>query len=247
MFILGELFCSVCDFCLKFEPHWKKQLLETGQNTRIRKRRLALSEIMTILISFHVSGYKDFKTFYLAVVSNYWRCAFAKLVSYQRFVEWIPSTIIPLMAYLQSCFGTSSGIGFVDWTCLKVCHHRRISQHKVFQVLAKRSKTSVDWFYGFKLHLVVNHQEELLNIALTEGNVDDRKPVPELLKGLGGKFFGDKGYICAQLAEDLRKKGILLVTKLKKNMKNKLMELTNKKLLRQPAMIESVIEQLKHI
>jgi hypothetical protein len=188
-----------------------------------------------------MSGYKDFKTFYLAVVSNYWRSAFGKLVSYQRFVEWIPSTIIPLMAYQPSCFGTSSGIGFVDSTCLKVCHNRRILQHKVFQGLAKKGKTSVDWFYGFKLHLVVNHQGELLNIALTEGNVDDRKPVPELLKGLWGKFFADKGYISGQLAEYLYKKGILLITKLKKNMKNKLMELTDKRLLRQRAMIESVI------
>lgn len=162
-------------------------------------------------------------------------------------MEWIPSTIIPLMAYLHSSFGTSTGIGFVDSTCLKVCHNRRISQHRVFQGLAKRGKTSVDWFYGFKLHLAVNHQGELLNIALTPGNVDDRKPVPELFKGLWGKFFGDKGYISASLAQDLRKKGIVLTTKLKKNMKNKLMDLTDKKLLRQRAIIESVIEQLKNI
>ena len=146
------------------------------------------------------SGYKNFKTFYLELVSLYWQEAFPDLVSYNRFIEWQPSTLIPLMAYLRSRLGTSTGIGFIDSTSIKVCHNRRIKQHRVFKAIAQRGKTSVDWFYGFKLHLAINHQGELLNVALTTGNVDDRKPVKELLQGQYGQFFGDKGYISAALA-----------------------------------------------
>lgn len=222
MFSLEELFCSVDDFCALFEPGWKQHLLTQGK-CRLRNRRLSLSEIMTIEIAFHLSAYKTFKTFYLEIVSSYWREAFPNLVSYNRFVEWQPSTLIPLMTYLRSCLGKSTGIGFIDSTSIKVCHNRRIKQHRVFKAIAKRGKTSVDWFYGFKLHLAINHRGELLNVALTTGNIDDRKPVKELLKEQSGQFFGDKGYISAALARDLRESNIILVTKFKKRMKNKLM------------------------
>ncbi len=151
------------------------------------------------------------------------------------------------MAYFRSRLGTNTGIGFIDSTCIKVCHNRRIKAHKVFDGIAKRGKTSVDWFYGFKLHLAINDRGELLNIALTSGNVDDRKPVKELLQGQSGKFFADKGYISKALANSLQDSGIILITKLKKNMRNQLMKFDDKQLLRKRAVIESVIEQLKHI
>ena len=238
MLSLEELFCPIEDFCRIFEPSWKQQLLTHGK-CRFRSRRLSLSpkgyrfayEIMTIEVAFHLSGYKNFKTFYLELVSCYWQKAFPNLVSYNRFVEWLPSTLIPLMAYLRSRLGTSTGIGFIDSTSIKVCHNRRIKQHKVFKAIAERGKTSVDWFYGFKLHLAINHRGErtcphlLLNIALTTGNIDDRKPVKELLKEQHGQFFGDKGYISKTLARDLRDSNVILVTKFKKNMNNRLMTL----------------------
>ena len=247
MFILEELFCSIDDFCLGFEADWKKRLIQNGSHRRLRRRRLSLSEIMTILISFHNSGCRTFKAFYLNIVSNYWRSAFPNLVSYSRFIEWIPSTVIPLMIYLRSRMGTATGIGFIDSTSLKVCHNRRISSHRVFDGIAKRGRTSVDWFYGFKLHLVINDRGELLNVALTTGNIDDRKPVRDLLQGHTGRFFGDKGYVSKALAHDLRKSGIVLITKFKKKMNNKLMRWSDKQLLRKRAVIESVIEQLKHM
>lgn len=202
---------------------------------------------MTIEIAFHFSAHKTFKAFYLEIVSLYWREALTNLVSYNRFVEWQPSTLIPLMAYLRSRLGASTGIGFIDSTSIKVCHNRRIKQHRVFKAIAKRGKTSVDWFYGFKLHLAINHRGELLNVALTTGNIDDRKPVKELLKEQFGQFFGDKGYISAPLARALRDSNVILVTKFKKNMNNRLMTMLDKQLLRKRAIIESVIEQLKHI
>ena len=181
-------------------------------------------------------------------MQKHWQAYFPKLVSYNRFVEWIPSTLIPLCAYLRSRFGSCSGISFMDSTSLRVCHNKRIRQHKVFQNLAARGKTSVDWFFGFKLHFVVNDKGELLNFQVTPGNIDDRKPVPRLLQYLFGKVYADKGYISLKLAKDLVDRvGIQLITKLKRNMKQRLMPFSDRLLLRKRAVIETIIDQLKNI
>lgn len=248
MFSLEELFCSVDDFCCTFEPQWKQQLLGFGLKLRHRQRSLSLSEIMTILIAFHQSCYRNFKTYYQQKVQADWAEAFPGLVSYQRFIEWVPSTLVPMCAYLRSCFGNCSGISFLDSTPLRVCHNRRIERHKVFEDLAARGKTSVDWFFGFKLHLVVNDRGELLNIVLTPGNTDDRTPMPKLLQQLFGKVFADKGYVSQKLAKQLLKTaGIQLITKLKRNMKQRLMPLTDRLMLRKRSIIETIIDQLKNI
>jgi hypothetical protein len=246
---LLELFCSVDDFCKEFLPIWNQQLLSSGQKQRQRARSLTLSEIMTILISFHQSHYRDFKAFYGEQVAKYWRSEFPGLVSYNRFVEYIPSALVPLMVYLHTCcLGQCSGISFIDSTSLDVCLNPRIHSHKVFAGLAKRGKTSTGWFFGFKLHLVVNDQGELLEFCITPGNVDDRKPVPRLVKKLFGKLFGDKGYLSQSLAQTLRHLfDIQLITKLRSNMKNQLMLWTDRMLLRKRAIIETIIDQLKNI
>jgi hypothetical protein len=239
------LFCDIDDFCLFFEPLWKQRLLETRQ--RNRPSGLCLSEVMTIIILFHASRYRDFKSYYTGHVLKHLAWAFPRLVSYQRFVELMPGALIPLCGYLQSRKGRCSGVSFIDSTALKVCHNRRIHSHKVFAGCAKRGKTSVDWFYGFKLHLVINDRGELLSLRLTPGNCDDRRPVPELVKGLFGKLFGDKGYISQPLFEALYDEGVQLVTKLKRGMRNRLMPLLDKVMLRKRAIIESVVDQLKNI
>jgi len=245
---LEELFCDVDDFCQVFKPKWNHRLLGSGLKMRKRSGQLSLSERMTIAIAFHLEGYRNFKTFYNKKVAVHWRWAFPKLVSYQRFVSGLPSLVLPLCAYLKSCFGSCSGIGFIDATCIKVCHNRRIRQHKVFKHSAARGKTSVDWFYGFKLHLVVNERGELLNMTLTPGNTDDRKPVKDLLQGLFGKIFADRGYVSKKLAlELLQACGIEFFAKPRRNMKNKLMRLTDKLLARKRSIIETIIDQLKNI
>jgi hypothetical protein len=202
---------------------------------------------MTIIVLFHSSGYRNFKTFYTQHVLKHMLWAFPKLVSYNRFVELMPSALVPLCAYLQTRKGECSGVSFIDSTSLKVCHNRRIHSHQVFDGRARRGKTSVDWFYGFKLHLVINDRGELLSIRLTPGNVDDRQPVPELVKGLFGQLFGDKGYISQTLFETLYDDGVQLVTRLKTNMKNRLVSMFDRIMLRKRAIIESVIDQLKNI
>ena len=179
---------------------------------------------------------------------GYWQEAFPQWVSYQRFVEWISSTLLPLCVYLKHCLGHCTGISFIDATQLQVCHNHHIPQHRVFAQLAARGKTSVDGFFGFKLHLVVNEQGELLNFTLTPRNTDDRKPVPDLLKTLFGKVFADRDYVSQALAQQVFEAyGIAFFAKPKRNMKNRLMRLTDKLLARKRAIIETIIDQLKNI
>jgi Transposase DDE domain len=248
MLSLESLFCSVDDFCRTFEPRWQQKLLTDGQPHRKRPRRLCLSEILTIVIVFHQSAYRHFKALYTELVLVHWRDAFPGLVSYQRFIEWMPSTVLPLCGYLKQCFASCTGISFIDSTSLQVCHIRRARSHKVFAGLAEWGKTSVGWFYVFKLHLVINERGELLNMALTPGNIDDCKPVIGLLKPLRGKVFGDRGYIGQALGRHLRERyGIELITKLRRNMKNRLMLMSDKLWLRRRGLIETVNDQLKNI
>ena len=165
---LVELFCHVDDFCQAFEGHWIRHQLTTGRRRR-RTGQLCLSEIMTLLIWFHQSHYRDFKAFYQHHVCRHLRDAFPGLVSYGRFVELMPSTLIPLCTYLRQCQGVCTGISFIDSTRLAVCHPRRRHQHRLFTGQAQWGKSSTGWFFGFKLHLVVNERGQLLNVALTPG------------------------------------------------------------------------------
>jgi DDE family transposase len=244
---LLELFCHVDDFWLSFAPSWEGELLQSGLKGRRRAGYLCPSEMMTILIYFHQIRYRDFKTYYTQFVQVYLRSEFPHLVSYHRFVELMPSLLVPLRAYLHSCYGQCSGISFIDSTPLVVCHNRRIAHHRVFSGVAQRGKSSVDWFFGFKLHWVVNEAGELLACRLTAGNVDDRLLVAQLTKWLWGKLFGDKGYLSQLLTEQLRQRGVYLITKLKSNMKNRLILLSDKLLLRKRSILETIMDQLKNI
>ncbi len=203
---------------------------------------------MTILIHFHQSHYRDFKTYYTDHVCEHLKSEFPKLVSYERFVILMPSALGSLSAYLKSLYGRCHGVSFIDSTALSVCDNHRIHNHKVFAEFAQRGKGSMGWFYGFKLHLVVNDCGELLACQITPGNVDDREPVPVLAKRLFGKLIADRGYISQALFEQLLDSfGVQLITKLRKNMKNRLMPLMDKLLLRKRAIIESIVDQLKNI
>jgi hypothetical protein len=243
---LLELFCAVDDFLLNFEPHWKASRLQEGSQ-RERAGQLYPSEVMTILIHFHQSHYRTFKAYYTEHVQVHLTSEFPHLVSYQHFVALIPGVLVPMLAYLQSRYGACTGISFIDSTSLSVCDPKRITQHRVFAADARRGKTSMGWFFGFKLHLAVNDQGDLLACCLTPGNVDDRQPVPQMVQRLRGKLIGDRGYISAPLTALLFEQGLQLITRLRKNMKNYLMHLSDKLLVRKRAIIECIIDQLKNI
>jgi transposase len=241
------LFYDLDKFAQEFEPAWNRKLLANGVRRRQRQGTMCLSEIMTILVLFHASNYRTFKHFYLQHVQVHLRGEFPRQVSYHRFIEWVPRALVALVCFLHTRMGTCTGLSFIDSTPLRVCHNLRIASHRVFAGLARRGKTSTGWFFGFKLHLVTNDRGQLLNVGLTPGNVDDRQPVKTLARSLWGKLFGDRGYISQPLFEKLFHGGVQLVTRVKTNMKNRLLPLLDKLLLRKRALIETIIDQLKNI
>lgn len=247
---LIHLFCMIDDFCKSAEPEWKTILIahSEGKNREKVHRvpRLSISEILTIVIHFHQSGYRTFKHYYTLYVCSFLRQYFPCLVCYSRIVQLMSRILFPLFLFLQTVLGVCTGTTFVDSTLLTVCHNRRISSHKVFNQLAKRGKTSTGWFFGFKLHLIINDRGEILAYMLTGGNIDDRVPMKNLCQNLFGKLFGDKGYISSQLFAELYEKGVQLITRLRANMKSKLMPLWDKFLLRKRGLIESVHNRLKN-
>jgi len=241
------IFCDIDDFCRSLLAVGHPQLPAYGFPHSQSTSSLSLSEVMTIVVWFHASHYRTFKHFYLGSVLAEKRAEFPTLPSYTRFVELIPVTLLPLCAYLQTRQGQPTGIQFIDSLPIRGCHNRRIGSHKVFAGFAQRGKSSMGWFYGFKLHLVINDRGEVLGLTLTPGQVDDRRPVAKLGRQLWGKLFGDRGYIGQELFEQLWTEGVQLITKLKRNMKNKLMPVLDKLLLRKRALIECVNDQLKNI
>ena len=202
------LFCETDDFFLAYKKWQATHCLpkEIPPETRGHPRQLHSSEVMTPLIAFHQSGYRTFKHFYQRHVCVYWGTEFPHLVSYTRFVHLKQEVLTLLTLYL-------CGVSFIDSTGVCVCDNKRISSHRVFTAHAGRSKTSVGGFYGFKLHLIINAEGELLTVELTPANTDDRSPVEKLAASLWGSLFGDRGYI----SKDLRG-GINYVYKVRKNM-----------------------------
>lgn len=241
------LFYAVDEFCKEFMPQREKTLVQQGMKKRRTPARLMPSELMTIFIYFHICHYRDFKTYYVGYVMTYLRKEFPGLLSYSRMVTLLKSILVPLCVFVQTFAGEKTGIYFIDSMIMEVCHIKRVSQHRVFQELAKKSESTIGWYFGFKLHLVINDKGEIMAFKLTAANVDDRKPVPDLVHDLIGKLFGDKGYLSQTLFEQLFENGLQLITRIKRNMKNKLMPLIDKILLRKRALIETVNDQLKNV
>ena len=205
---------------------------------------------MTILISFHLGGYRNLKHYYLFYVSQHLNMEFPKLVSYNRFVELQQQVAFPLVLFLKLCrMGECTGISFVDSTTLKACHIKREKQNKVFSGIATKGKSTTGWFFGFKLHIIINDKGEILSFVITQGNVDDREPLnsDSFIKTVFGKLYADRGYISQTLRDILFVDGIHLVTKLRNNMKGGEIPLQDKINLRKRAVIESVNDELKNI
>ena len=244
---LEELFCDVDDFCQVFLPQWHQSLLANQTRKRLRSAQMSESEIMCIVIHFHQSGYRHFKHYYLNYIHRYYHAAFPGLLSYSRFIEKMANTVVPLCAYLTHRYGKPTQISYIDSTSIAVCHNLRIPRHLVFKHVAKRGKTSTGWFYGLKLHLVINHLGEILAVAISAGNTDDRKPVSQLVKHLTGTLYADKGYLSKTLSDQLAQQDLRLITTIRKNMKPQLMNLWDRLMLRKRFIIETIFDQLKNI
>ena len=245
-FDITALYCCLDDFTQIYDEWARHHLIGTvGQ--RRRDGKLSLSEMLLIMILFHTGNARNFKTFYHYDMQYLHRGLFKELPSYERFVVLqkrllLPLTLLLMMLTKQT---TRDGVYVIDTTALRVCDNKRIKRHKVFAGLAKRSKTTMGWFFGFKLPLVINRHGEIVAVKLTPGNADDRAPMLNVTEGLAGILLADKGYISKEKVQALWKKGLKMLVGIRKNMKNYLMPIYEKLVLRKRFIIETVIGVLK--
>ena len=249
---LIEIFCSVDDFCTLYEEKLLPHLLpSTSSKKSVNTPSLSLSEMMVIELLYHLSGHKCFQYYYeMEVLNGSLRHYFPKAPSYNRFVELKPRMLMALIAYLHLCrTGLMLQLYYADSTVLAVCHNRRIHQHKVFAANARRGKTSTGWFFGFKLFIVINAYGELIRAFVTSGNQADNseKTIRRLFKQLTGFVYADKGFIHQNMVGEFIEKGLRIITGIKMNMKNKLIEMQHKLLLKKRGVIESVNDILKTV
>lgn len=246
-----ELYVIIDDFCKKFMPKYLNLLKSKELVNRNRAGMLNISETILIILLFTQSGYKYFKWFYINELMTEYKDYFKQLPSYNRFVEIMPRSLPILFRLLNYLMYHARASGFnieyIDSTKIAVCHNKRTNSHKLFSGIAKIGKSTMGWFFGFKLHITCDTSGNLTSMAFTSGNTDDRTPVLKLLKGFTGKIFADKGYISAKLSEQLQQLGIRLITTQKKNMKSRFMPVNffDVILHKKRSIIESVINILK--
>jgi hypothetical protein len=249
---ITEIFYIVDEFCKEFNKAKEGHILASSSSKKQRNRKFKMSdsEVITALIIFHLGQFRNLKHFYLFYLQKHLQTEFPTTVSYNRFVELQQKAMMPMISFLQlTCLGECTGISYIDSTPLRVCHIKRERNHKVMKDLATKGQCSMGWFFGFKLHIIINDRGEILDFLFTQAHVDDREPLKNknFHNKIFGKLFGDKGYIGKTLFEELFIDGVHLITKLRKNMKNSLMHVHDKILLKKRALVESVNNELKNI
>lgn len=238
---------SIEELKLDFDKSVEKHLLG---NKPKRTPKMSPTEVITIMVMFHTGGFRNMKHFYIHYVRVHMLHLFPDTVYYNRFVELMQSASLPMTIFLKTCcLGDGTGIAFIDSTPVRVCKNKRIKRHRVFKDIAQVGKSTMGYFFGFKLHLVINDKGELLNFVITQGNVDDREPLKnkKFVNELKGKLYADKRYIYKELTELLFMDGLHLITNIRNNMKNTLMDLKDKIMLRKRSVIETVNDELKNI
>lgn len=238
------LYYILSNFCKTYEE-WERSYLLPSNKERNRTSNLNLAELMTILLYFYRSPCKDFKNYYLYHLPVKYKGYF-KYVSYSRIIQLWPRMIMPLTILMHFLSGEETGIYFVDSSKLQICHNKRTSSNKVFGKKASMGKSSYGWFMGFKLHIIINNKGSILAIKITKGNVSDISVIEQLSKNLVGRIYGDKGYISKEIFNNLFKRGLTMITGIRKTMKNHLMYLEDKIYLRKRSLVESVFNNLKN-
>lgn len=244
---ITEIFCIVDEFCKEYDKIVDKALLG---NPPKRPSIMSKSEVITLTILFQLSGFRTFKHFYIFYVQKHMTDDFPVTVSYNRFTELMSQNLMAMSLFLKTCcLGKCTGISFGDSTPVRVCKAKRIRNNKVFKGIATTGKSTMGWFHGFKLHLIINDKGEILNFTITPANVDDRTPLKKksFLNKIYGKLYADKGYVGKDLMQLLFADGLHLITHIKNNMKNSLMKMSDKILLRKRSIIETVNDELKNI
>ena len=144
---ITEIFCLVDEFCQQFFPFLEKNSI--GNKSKRRPPMMSPSEIISIMILFHLSGFRCFKHFYIFYIQKHMQAEFPKTVSYNRFTELMQSNILPLTMFLKTCcMGNCTGISFVDSTPVRVCKNKRIKNNKVFKDIATVGKSTMGGSMG---------------------------------------------------------------------------------------------------
>jgi hypothetical protein len=211
---LTEIFVETDDFLLELH----RLTAAEGLPDPVWHSRFSRSEVMTVLIAYHLSGQKRFKYFYHQDILGRYLSWLPAAPCYERFVALIPHVVVELYLLLKYRCQPALAENYIDSKPLKVCHIKREHQHKVMADWAAKGKGSMGWFYGFKLHAVVNREAQLVNFLLTAGNIADNNHqlLSYLLKDVQGKVYGDKGYL-SKLKETLLEKGTDLIAKMRRN------------------------------
>lgn len=247
---LIALFIDVDDLLKSFQAY--QQSRQVGQARRpTRQPCLSASEVCTILAAYHLSGYKCFEYYYRQVIQESYASYFPQAPSYERFLVLVSRNYELMWLWSLHCClkAQRTGLYIIDSKPLPVCHLKREHSHQVFWATARKGKSSTGWFYGFKLHLVINDRGEIINWTITPGNVADNNQflLQGLLKGLTGICLADKGYFTS-LFEWFYQQRLHLVIKPKRNMKKDAACLADHAhYLRKRALIESVNDLLVSI
>ncbi|MEQ1144813.1 IS982 family transposase [Acinetobacter soli] len=240
-----ELFCVINDFFLKFESIYWNFLKQNFRCSRVRPAQLSISEITFIAIWFKCSRFNTFKAFFtwLKEGKNH---LFKYLPYYQSMIHLIKRHELALHAlHVALMKGQDTQYLWIDSTTLLVCKNQRIQRHKSLVQIASRGRSSMGWFYGCKLHIAMDQFGEIACSALSNGHVADIKMVEQLVAGLNGKLYGDRGYISQELKIRLKDRGIDLITYHRRNMQAIQLCASDEYHLKQCNKIETLFSLLK--
>ena len=245
MFDSTELFCVIDDFFLKFEATYWKFLKECHHCLRIRTAQLSISEIIFIAIWYKCSHFNNFKTFFSSLKQDKSHL-FKSLPCYQRMIHLVNTHQLALHAlHFAVMKDHQSSYLLIDSTTLPVCKNQRIQRHKSISSIATRGKSSMGWFFGCKLHLLMNQSGEIANSVLSNGHTADIKMVKQLVEGLKAKLYADRSYISHELKARLKEQDIDLITYHRKNMQAVQLSKEDEYYLKQRNKIETLFSLLK--
>lgn len=245
MLDLTTLFCTIDDFFLKFEPVYYQFLKQQKTCSRVRCASLNISEIVFIVIWYKCSHFTNFKAFFTSL-NNHHRSLFQGIPCYERMIYLIKRHHLALHAlhfYLMK--GCEQPYLWIDSTSLPVCKNQRIQRHKALIQIATRGKSSMGWFFGCKLHVIMNASGHLVSTALSNGHTADIKMVEQLVSGFKAKLYADRGYISSKLKSQLRQQHIDLITYHRKNMQALQLDQDDEYHLKQRNKIETLFSLLK--
>lgn len=242
------IFSESIEFCHTFENNYYTFLKAAGFKKRLRRSRMELAELLTIQIWFHFSGFKNFKKYYKDYVLKHFKYSFF-LVSYAQYNKMANEIPFLLDLFLKSRLKKKDSIFFIDATSLAVCHRVRALRNQVFAKQAGFGYSTLHGkFFGFKLHLIVNHKGEIANYTISRANHHDLKYMIDLSKGLEGLLCGDKAYISDDKRQQLAKQKLKLLTKSRKNMHyQNIFHGIEKFVVEHRNLIEAVFNKLKNV